>query len=289
MNFLRKQLIELRRHRRVASNRLSTALLYGASVGCDVGVYGDPMIIERDHPVYGGNDRIRQLWPEMHDAAVPTATSAAMAYEELGMGHVRQPRGTRRGLRLGATGTGRLGPTTGRGSAMSGPVVADESARPGPMPPARIASRFTEPRCAVAPTAPATCQPACSTCSARCPAPGPGCWWPARTTTISCSGSPAPATESACSCVASSDAESAAERLPATVEIRCGSLLGATDSYDAVIALGGLDHLGSGDAPIDGWADAIAQLAGLVAPGGLLAITVRNGFGIDRFTSAAVG
>ena len=91
INFLHNQLIELRRHRRVASNRLSTALMYGASVGCEVGVYGNPMIIEDDHPVYGGIARIRELWPEMHDVKVPIATASAIAYEELGLRHVANP------------------------------------------------------------------------------------------------------------------------------------------------------------------------------------------------------
>lgn len=89
--FLTTQLTELRRHRRVASNRLSTAILYGASVGCEVGVYGDPMTINDDHPVYGGTERIRRLWPEMHDAQVPPAVSAAFAHEELGLRHVASP------------------------------------------------------------------------------------------------------------------------------------------------------------------------------------------------------
>ncbi len=41
--FLYRQREELSKHRRVASNRLTTAVLYGASVGCEVAVYGDPM------------------------------------------------------------------------------------------------------------------------------------------------------------------------------------------------------------------------------------------------------
>jgi hypothetical protein len=91
MEFLRQQLTELRAHRRVASNRLSTAVLYGAAVGCDVGVYGDPMFIENDHPVYGGLDRIRDLWPEMHDVTVPRPVAHAFAAEELGARHVVSP------------------------------------------------------------------------------------------------------------------------------------------------------------------------------------------------------
>jgi hypothetical protein len=91
INFLRRQLTELRRHRRVASNRLSTALFYGASVGCEMGVYGEEMLIEDEHPAYGGNQRIRRLWPDLHDPAVPPDVSAEHARIELGLDHVAEP------------------------------------------------------------------------------------------------------------------------------------------------------------------------------------------------------
>jgi hypothetical protein len=89
--FLYRQLGELRRHRRVASNRLSTALLYGASVGCDVGVYGPEMVIEDEPSIYGGNNRIRRLWPRLHQPYVPSADASAFAVEELGLNHVMSP------------------------------------------------------------------------------------------------------------------------------------------------------------------------------------------------------
>lgn len=41
--FLCRQYEELVRHRRVISNRLTTATMYAASLGCEVAVYGDPM------------------------------------------------------------------------------------------------------------------------------------------------------------------------------------------------------------------------------------------------------
>jgi hypothetical protein len=88
---LRNQLTELRRHRRVVSNRLSTAVLYGASVGCEVGIYGDEMHIENEHPVYGGNARIRRTWPQMHAPVVDRQLSAAVADEELGLSQVLSP------------------------------------------------------------------------------------------------------------------------------------------------------------------------------------------------------
>jgi hypothetical protein len=88
---LLNQLTELRRHRRVVSNRLSSAVLYGASVGCEVGVYGDEMLIENEHPVYGGNARIRRTWPQMHGPDVDPQLSAAFADEELGLSQIVSP------------------------------------------------------------------------------------------------------------------------------------------------------------------------------------------------------
>ncbi len=90
-NFLRNQLVELRKHRRMASNRLSTASFYAASVGCETGVYGNPMILDDNHPVYGSLARIEALWPEMHAGRVPVEVGAATAYRELGQGHIVSP------------------------------------------------------------------------------------------------------------------------------------------------------------------------------------------------------
>jgi hypothetical protein len=84
--FLYKQLAELRAHRRVVSNRLSSAIFYGASVGCEVGVYGDPMLLHAEDPVFGGNDRLGRLWPVLHQVAAPVAEAAEIARVELGIG-----------------------------------------------------------------------------------------------------------------------------------------------------------------------------------------------------------
>jgi RimJ/RimL family protein N-acetyltransferase len=46
--FLHNQLAELRAHRRVASNRLSSAVFYGAAAGCEPAVYGDPMQLDQE-------------------------------------------------------------------------------------------------------------------------------------------------------------------------------------------------------------------------------------------------
>jgi hypothetical protein len=89
--FLRKQHAELLAHARVVSNRLSSAILYGASVGCGVGVYGDPMVLQGEDPVYGGVERQRRNWPELHQEVVPQRDVEALAHEELGIRHVREP------------------------------------------------------------------------------------------------------------------------------------------------------------------------------------------------------
>jgi len=88
---LRNQLLELRQHRRVVSNRLATAVLYGASVGCEVGVYGDEMLLAKEHPIYGGNARVRRTWPQMHETVVDREVAAAVADEELGLSQVLSP------------------------------------------------------------------------------------------------------------------------------------------------------------------------------------------------------
>lgn len=91
VHFLYRQLRELRRHRRVVSNRLSTAVLYGASVGCEVGVYGDPMDLAADEIVPGGAERIRSDWAELHGHTVPTDVAAKVARQELGLDHRHDP------------------------------------------------------------------------------------------------------------------------------------------------------------------------------------------------------
>lgn len=91
VEFLWKQYAELSAHDRVVSNRLGSAILYGASVGCEVGVYGDPMILENEHPVYGGIERQKRNWPELHQEFVPQDFVEALAEAELGLRHVREP------------------------------------------------------------------------------------------------------------------------------------------------------------------------------------------------------
>jgi hypothetical protein len=89
--FLYKQYAELLLHERVVSNRLSSAILYGASVGCSAGVYGDPMLLKGEDPVYGGVERQQRRWPELHQELVPDDLVTTLAHAELGVRHRREP------------------------------------------------------------------------------------------------------------------------------------------------------------------------------------------------------
>jgi hypothetical protein len=90
-DFLLKQLKELRKHRRVASNRLSSAVLYGASLGLQPGVYGDPMLLENEHPSFGGQARIKRMWPELDQPYVPLPQAREFTDTELGVGNLAHP------------------------------------------------------------------------------------------------------------------------------------------------------------------------------------------------------
>jgi hypothetical protein len=79
--YLYDLLAELRRHRRVASDRLCTNIFYGISVGCVPAVYGDQ----------GGFSRIHRLWPELIGKELDLAQAQTIAAEELGRGYLAAP------------------------------------------------------------------------------------------------------------------------------------------------------------------------------------------------------
>ncbi|MFG2002618.1 hypothetical protein ACGFNU_26015 [Spirillospora sp. NPDC048911] len=89
--FLPRQLAELRKHRRVASNRLTTAVFYGVSAGCEPAVYGDPMLMERVSPLYEGKDLVPRLYPELHGTDVDLATAREITATELGADQLVPP------------------------------------------------------------------------------------------------------------------------------------------------------------------------------------------------------
>lgn len=91
LGFLDRQLGEIRRHERVVSNRLTSAVLYGAAAGAEVGVYGDPMELGNDHPVLGGAQRPRLLFPQMYQTHVPRDVAIDVARHELGSTALMSP------------------------------------------------------------------------------------------------------------------------------------------------------------------------------------------------------
>ena len=74
---------------RVVANRLMTPVLYAASLGRDVAVYGDPLSISGAE--IHGQDAIRSLWPELHGASLDCAVTTDLARTELGFQHLLEP------------------------------------------------------------------------------------------------------------------------------------------------------------------------------------------------------
>ncbi|MBO1755630.1 hypothetical protein [Allobranchiibius sp. CTAmp26] len=92
VHFLDKQLDELRRHKRVVSNRLGSALIYGASVGADIGIYGDPMILQAERAALGGREKQIRLYQQLHQPFVPRDYAQRLARYELGQDVLLTPR-----------------------------------------------------------------------------------------------------------------------------------------------------------------------------------------------------
>lgn len=82
--FLHRQLAELRRHKKVASNRLSTAIMYGSLVGCESGIYGDPMDFQGVKDGFDGQPLFQAWWPYMFGEHADTEAAQALARSELG-------------------------------------------------------------------------------------------------------------------------------------------------------------------------------------------------------------
>ena len=74
---------------RVVANRLMTPVLYAASLGRDVAVYGDPLSLSGAE-LHGQND-IRSLWPELHGRTLDRAVTTRLARVELGFQHLLAP------------------------------------------------------------------------------------------------------------------------------------------------------------------------------------------------------
>jgi hypothetical protein len=89
--FLYKQLAELRRHKRVASNRLTTAIFYGASVGCEAGVYGPQMDFLEDRGGFDAKHYIQRLHPGLHAESIERDLLAEVTRSELGLDVLLSP------------------------------------------------------------------------------------------------------------------------------------------------------------------------------------------------------
>ncbi|RIV32652.1 hypothetical protein [Micromonospora radicis] len=89
--FLHRQLAELRRHHRVASNRLCSAVFYGILAGCAPAVYGDPMQLSGEQPIWGGQPRIRAQWAPLHGPQVDPVAAYELAVAELGADRLLPP------------------------------------------------------------------------------------------------------------------------------------------------------------------------------------------------------
>jgi len=89
--FLYKQREALLRHKRVAANRLSTAIFYGIQAGCEAAVYGDPMTMGGEDPLFGGVSRVMRLWPELHGKNIDQRVAREIAAYELGEPWIMPP------------------------------------------------------------------------------------------------------------------------------------------------------------------------------------------------------
>ncbi|MEP7194581.1 MAG: hypothetical protein ABI903_17170 [Actinomycetota bacterium] len=88
-DFLSRILALVLASQRVVANRLMTPVLYAASLGRDVGVYGDPLSITGAE--IHGQDEIRSLWPELHGDRLDRGVTTDLARTELGFQHLLEP------------------------------------------------------------------------------------------------------------------------------------------------------------------------------------------------------
>jgi hypothetical protein len=76
------------RHQRLVANRAMTSVLYAASVGRDIGVYGDPLGLKAD---LVSQEHVRSTWPELHGERTDPVAAQAVAQRELGFQHLLAP------------------------------------------------------------------------------------------------------------------------------------------------------------------------------------------------------
>jgi hypothetical protein len=81
-DFLARILAMIGSARRVASNRLSTAVMYAAALGKEVAVYGPPLALSGEEA--RTVERVRDLWPEFHGDTTDVERTRPVAEDELG-------------------------------------------------------------------------------------------------------------------------------------------------------------------------------------------------------------
>ncbi|WP_265447738.1 hypothetical protein [Flexivirga meconopsidis] len=90
-DFLIKQLREVRRHKRLCSNRLATATFYGAAMGKECGIYGDPMEMHGVKPGFDGGPLLDWTFPQMRGEHLDPGAAQATADRELGRDALMSP------------------------------------------------------------------------------------------------------------------------------------------------------------------------------------------------------
>ncbi len=89
--FLYRQLAEQRRHKRVASNRLSTAIFYGIAAGCEPAIYGDPMDMDNIKAGFNGTELLPATFPELFGTHPDPEAARSIARRELGADYLASP------------------------------------------------------------------------------------------------------------------------------------------------------------------------------------------------------
>jgi hypothetical protein len=88
-DFLARILTMIGTARRVASNRLGTAIMYAAALGKEVAVYGPPLALGQEEG--RALERLRDLWPELHGDTTSVAETRPVAEAELGRSYLLAP------------------------------------------------------------------------------------------------------------------------------------------------------------------------------------------------------